>query len=181
VSLHADTPNIYNNWFANNAGGGANQVISFYNVNDYALQRSVWQVNQLLKPDQAVLEGLASWDYHYSGGSLTAPPPWSFNKTLTLLGIPQINFNVPTVTSDCYEVMAFAGQSYTTALGATLVENNVTGDVDLSKVWPPDLVHPTHQFDEHFYHSAEFRGDYWQQRNYWNELLGPNGFNITVP
>ena len=30
------------------------------------------------------------------------------------------------------------------------------------------LLHP---FDEHFYHSAQFRGDYWQQQNYWGERV----------
>src|ERR1019366_323459 len=60
-SLSADTPNIYGNWFAGNSGGGAGQVISFYNVNDFALQRSGWQCDELLKPDQDVLEGTTTW------------------------------------------------------------------------------------------------------------------------
>jgi hypothetical protein len=40
------------------------------------------------------------------------------------------------------------------------------------------LTHPTHPFDEHFYHSAEFRGDYWQQQGYWRELLGSDVFKL---
>ncbi|MGH7943317.1 MAG: hypothetical protein ACREDS_00115 [Limisphaerales bacterium] len=33
-------------------------------------------------------------------------------------------------------------------------------------------------YGEHFYHSAEFKGDYPQQQNYWNELLGSDAFNL---
>ena len=50
--LQCKTPNIYGNWFEGNYGGGAGTVVNFYNTNDYALQRSVWQLDQLFKPDQ---------------------------------------------------------------------------------------------------------------------------------
>ena len=49
--------NIYGNWFVGNNGGGAGPIVNFYNTNDFALQRSVWQLDQLLKPDQFVLLG----------------------------------------------------------------------------------------------------------------------------
>jgi alpha-tubulin suppressor-like RCC1 family protein len=56
VSFGPNTPNIYGNWFAGNSGGGAGQVINFFNANDYALARLHWQLGQLFKPDQGVLK-----------------------------------------------------------------------------------------------------------------------------
>lgn len=37
---------------------------------------------------------------------------------------------------------------------------------------------PTKQYVRHFWHSAEFCGDYWQQQGYWQGLLGPQGFDL---
>ena len=174
----AVTPNIYGNWFLGNNGGGAGQVVNFYNTNDYALQRSVWQLDQLLKPDQFVLLGGTHWDYSYVGVT-NDPPPWNhFQKDASLQIWNEVNFDIVNVLTNRYEVMGLAAQPWTTAFGATPGVQNVSQDIDLTQFWPPDLVHPTHPFDEHFYHSAEFRGDYWQQQGYWNELLGPEVFNL---
>lgn len=79
-----DTPNIYGDWFAGNSGGGARQVISFYNVNDYALRFLGWQVDQLSKPDILVTEGSSTWNYSYDG-SPSDPPPWNnFSKKIQM-------------------------------------------------------------------------------------------------
>lgn len=74
--------------------------------------------------------------------------------------------------------MAFAAPSYSTALGATPAITNFA-NLDLTTVWPPDTT--GNNFTEHFYHSAEFRGDAWQEWGYWNALLfSPQfGFNIN--
>jgi pimeloyl-ACP methyl ester carboxylesterase len=175
--LIANTPNIYGNWFATNNGRGAGEIISFYNVNDYALQRSAWQLNQLLKPDQFVLENGTHWDYSYNGLT-NDPAPWNHFEKAVSLGFTVIDFDIVNVLTNRYEVMGLAAESYTTALGATPNVQNIRRNVDLSQLWPSDSVHPTHPFDEHFYHSAQFRGDYWQQQNYWSELLGADAFNL---
>jgi hypothetical protein len=174
-SYNADTPNIYGNWFAGNNGGGAGQVVSYYNVNDFALQRSVWQRDELLKPDQDVLEGTTTWYYGYSG-SISDPPPWNNFFKQTLSGSTLFDFNIVTSLNNRYEVMAYAAQSYTTALGATVDVHHLADAIDLTGIWPPD---PTgNDYTEHFYHSAEFRGDNPQQQNYWVELLGSDAFNL---
>jgi hypothetical protein len=176
-SYSADTPNIYGNWFATNKGNGAGQIISLYNTNDYALQRSVWQLDQLFKPDKSVTEGATTWNYEYNGAT-NDPPPWNNFSKQFLDGQGSVHFNIVTNIYNRYEVMALAAQPYTTALGATPNVQHVTRSVDLSGIWPRDAVHPTHPFDEHFYHSAEFRGDYWQEQYYWSELLGPDAFHF---
>ncbi len=173
----AQTPNIYGNWFATNNGNGAEQIISFYNANDYALQRSAWQLNQMLKPDQFVLEGSTHWDYSYNGFT-NDPPPWNHFEKAASLGSTLIDFDIVNVLTNRYEVMGLAAESYTTALGATPGVQNVRRNVDLSQLWPPDTANPTLPYSEHFYHSAEFRGDYWQELGYWSELLGSDAFNL---
>jgi hypothetical protein len=179
-SLSADTPNIYRNWFASNNGGGAGRAISFYNTNDFALQRSIWQRDELLKPDQDVLEGSDIWYYGYSG-SVSDPAPWNnFYKEDT--NSTTVDFNIVTSLNNRYEVMGYAAQSYTTALGATPVSHNVAAIADLTTLWPsPDPL--GNNYSSHFYHSAEFRGDSVGEWNYWHTLLfSPTlGFNISNP
>ncbi len=80
-SVSADTPNTYGGWFAGNNGGGVGRIVNFFNANDYALQRSVWQLNQLLKPDQNVAQSDGTWNYAYNG-STSDPSPWNhFSKS----------------------------------------------------------------------------------------------------
>jgi len=43
-------------------------------------------------------------------------------------------------------------------------------------IWPADLS--GRNYAAHFWHSAEFRGDYWQRQGYWKTLLGSGAFNI---
>jgi len=176
----AVTPNIYGNWFLGNNGGGAGQVVNFYNTNDYALQRSVWQLNQLLKPDQFVLLGGTHWDYSYVGVT-NDPPPWNhFQKDASLQIWNEVNFDIVNVLTNRYEVMGLAAESYTTALGATPGVHNVADSIYLgrstSRIWPVDTT--GNNYAAHFWHSAEFRGDYWQQQGYWSELLGSDAFNL---
>ena len=179
-NLGPNTPNIYGNWFAENYGGGAGRIVSFYNVNDYALSPSSWQLDQLFKPDLLVAESGSLWNYGYSG-STNDPSPWNhFFKTNTVS--TTVNFDIVDSLPNRYEVMSHAAQSYTTALGATPgTLNNIFQTVDLtrvspSRIWPAD---PTgNDYIEHFWHSAEFRGDYAPMQGYWSELLGIEAFRL---
>ena len=185
VSLTAHTPNIYGSWLAGNKGHGAGQIINFFNANDYALQRSAWQVNQLMKPDQSVAQSDGTWNYAYNG-STSDPAPWNhFSKSYVSGGVTNtVAFDIVNTLTNRYEVMGFAAESWTTALGATLqgstpgVLTNISLNVDLSQIWPPDPG----SYSAHLWHSGEFRGPYWQQQNYWRALLSPeNGFNLHSP
>ena len=180
-SLAADSPNIYGNWFADNNGGGAGQIISFYNTNDYALQRSAWQRDELLKPDQLVLEGSSVWDYKYNG-SPNDPAPWNNFYKQNDVTYATVNFDIVGNLANRYEVMGYAAQSYTTALGATPNVGNLTRSLNLIAVWPsPDPLGKN--YTSHFYHSAEFRGNTVLEWGYWNTLLFSSqfGFNIVNP
>jgi hypothetical protein len=173
VSHGPNSPNIYGDWFAGNNGGAAGNVVSFYNTNDFALARSRWQFDQLLKPDDDVLEAGVRWYYGYSG-SVSDPAPWNNFYKQTFSGSTVVDFNIVTSVNNRYEVMAYAAQAYTTALGATPSVGNLTGNLNLMTIWPSD----PNNYVSHFWHSAEFRGDYPQQQNYWNELLGSDAFNL---
>jgi hypothetical protein len=180
-SSFASAPNIYGNWFLGNNGHGAGQVINFYNTNDYALQRSVWQLNQLLKPDQYVLLRGTYWDYSYNGLT-NDPPPWNhFEKDASFQINNDVQFDIVNVLTNRYEVMALAAESWTTALGATPNVHNVADTIYLgrstpSRIWPVDTT--GNNYSAHFWHSAEFRGDYWEETGYWAELLGPDAFDL---
>jgi hypothetical protein len=173
------TPDIYVNWFADNNGDGAGQVISFYNTNDYALSFDHWQLDEVDKPDVLVVENGSTWNYGYNG-SANDPAPWNnFFKTNDYTGAT-INFDIVNTVSNRYEVMAYAAQSYTTALGATPSVHNVAKNVDLTDqangIWPLD---PTgNNYIEHFWHSAEFRDDNAMMQGYWNYLLGAQTFGL---
>jgi hypothetical protein len=179
-SLSATTPNIYGNWFSTNDGAGAGAIVSFFNTNDYALQRSAWQLNQILKPDENVTENGYNWNYEYNGLA-SDPAPWNHFYKLNLLLNTGITFDIVNILTNRYEVMAYAAQSYTTALGATPNVLNLNRNVDLTRtmparIWPSD---PTgNDYTEHFWHSAEFRADNAMLQGYWSELLGSEGFNI---
>ena len=183
VSFGPITPNIYGNWFAGNNGGGAERVISFYNTNDYALARGHWQLDQLFKPDSDVVESGVAWNYGYDG-SPDDPPPWNnfWKQQFGFSFHGEVPLNIVTNINARYEVMAYAAQSYTTALGATPGSlNNIFSTVNLGRItnpriWQPD---PTgNNYTEHFWHSAEFRGDNPLQEGYWSELLGSEAFNL---
>ena len=182
------TPNIYKNWFASNNGGGAMHVINFYNINDYALESGRWELDQQLKPDNSltVFGGIylfAGYPYtgnaNYTPGSVDDTPPWLYFGKDTMSGFVPFNMNV---TADRYKVSAYAAQARASALGKTLgTLNNIFQNIALTRllpspIWPPDAT--GHSYSDHFWHSAEFRGDYWQQQGYWKELLGSEAFNL---
>jgi len=129
-----------------------------------------WGFDQILKPDGS---------YLYTG-PLNDPSPWNkfglvFNDGATNM------FDIVNSLDDRYEVMAYAAPSYSTALGATPGITTFDDRLDLTTIWPTDSS--GHSYGDHLWHSAQFRGDCWQEWNYWNTLLrsGSKGFNIQNP
>jgi len=167
---HPKTPNIYGNRLTNNIAAVGHRI-SFYNANDYALSPDAWCFDQELKPDTFI------GGYYYYAGSTNDAAPWNNFEFILLSGDPPLNLDIVNNLNDRYEALAYAANPYSRALGSTPI-GTFTRGVDLSQIWPSDTVHPTHPFDEHFYHSAQFRGDYWQQQGYWSELLGSDAFNL---
>jgi hypothetical protein len=189
LSYGPRAPNIYSNWFAPNSLG-AGRRINFSNTNDYALQRPRWELNQLLKPDQATTLG---WTYLFDGypydniqSYTNAPddtPPWDhFQKEK---GFSRIYFSIVSSLTDRYEVMSYAAPSRSTALGRTSSVGNLNGNVDLTRsvpfrVWPPDPDDQgANQYSRHKWHSAQFRSSNMRQKGYWQTLLSEEGFNVA--
>jgi len=174
------TPNIYDDWFTSDNGGGAGKIVNFYNANDYALSQLHWQLDQLVKPDILVVEGGALWNYGYNG-SPTDLAPWNnFYKT-NVLTSARVNFDIVNNAANRYEVMSYAAQAYTTALGATPGVTTMAS-LNLATIWPsPDPLDSN--YASHFFHSAEFRGDSVWEWNYWRTVLSSPqfGFNISSP
>ena len=97
--------------------------------------------------------------YGYTGAS-NDPPPWNnfWKQTGSVLfGNQRVAFfDIVHSLNDRYEVMAYAAQYYTTALGATPSVGHVATNVNLLTLWPsPDPV--GNNSASHFYHIAEFR------------------------
>ncbi len=192
ISYGPKTPNIYKNWLVNNSSG-VGRRINFYNLNDYALQRPRWEWDQLFKPNYAIT--IFAWEYvfdgypydgnqSYSAGAPDDTSPWNhfLKKAATT-----VNLNMAVLTNR-YEVMAYAAQSRSTALGRTADVNEMNLNVNLARtlnprIWPDDTqnVAPD-QYSRHKWHSAQFRSTNMKQRGYWRALLSEqDGFNIEQP
>jgi hypothetical protein len=172
-----NTPDIYVNWLATNSAA-ANRRINFYNQNDFALAMPRWGFDQITKPD--FIPPNTQYAYNF-GGNNPNSAPWNNFYTYPYVGGGNTYIDIVTNLNNHYKVFAYAAESRSTALGATPSVGNLTGNLNLSTVWPTD---PTgNNYTEHFWHSAEFRGDCWQEWNYWNTLLfsSQSGFNITYP
>jgi hypothetical protein len=170
-------PDIYVNRLTNNIAA-VGKRINFYNVNDFALAMPRWGFDSILRPDHPF-----GGYYHYSG-STSDPTPWNNFEFIFTAGDPPpspTDFDIVNNLHDRYEVMAYAAPSYSTALGATPNVLNISQNLDLTTVWPTDTS--GHSYADHFWHSAEFRGDYWQEQGYWHTLLFSStyGFNISNP
>jgi hypothetical protein len=179
-----DTPNIYGDWLAANSGA-VGRRINFYNPNDYALAAPRWGFDQITKPDSRPLDFLYWFDgtpydsvAGYTPGSTDDNPPWDhFFKGTSSGGAP---LDI-TILTNRYEIMACAAESRSTALGATARITNFV-PVDLTRLSNPLWVSDPsgHGYGDHFWHSAQFRGDAWQEWNYWKILLrsADEGFDI---
>jgi hypothetical protein len=78
-----------------------------------------------------------------------------------------------------YKIMAFAAESRSRAFGATAGVAGLSESLNLTTIWPADST--GRNYRDHFWHSAQFRGDPAQQWDYWRTLLySPTlGFNIN--
>jgi hypothetical protein len=86
-------------------------------------------------------------------------------------------------TQDRYEIMAFAAEARSKALGGTPDVGGGIGAInnaDLQKIWKPDPS-PNSQlgpYSAHKWHSAQFRSTHMAQRGYWSAILDDRGFNL---
>ena len=173
-----DTPNIYGNRLTNNIVA-VGKRISYYNEDDFALAAPRWCFDQITKPDYIPPNNY----YAYSGTSGDLAP-WNHFVVSPIIGGTDVPVDIVTNLNNLYKVMAYAAESRSTALGATPI-TTFNESVDLTDpanhLW---LTDPSgHSYADHFWHSAEFRGDCWQEWNYWNTLLrsSSDGFNINNP
>ena len=171
VQLPITTPNIYNGWLIPpNASVGARS--NFYNVNDYAL--SYWQLDEELKPDSRLLSGGSTYFYD-SLDTTTVQDLFQKGLVGTALHLGDAS-NV----QDRYEIMAYAAQPRSIALGAVPDISGAafatTQNLQSPTIWPPDTFapdnQPQNQYAEHQWHSAEFRFTNADQQKYWHALLG---------
>jgi hypothetical protein len=182
IDQFPETPNsVYPDWLAGN-GAAAGTRINFYNVNDFALWRDAWQLNQYTKPDHKDQPD-QPWDYRYLQNMTY--PDGQFQKTKSIpLATVELALGGQARVQDRYEVMAFAAESYSKALGATPSDATLTRSVDLTLpdngIWlgDPDPSTDNRPYARHKWHSAQFRSTNMLQKGYWRTLLGPQGFNL---
>jgi Alpha/beta hydrolase of unknown function (DUF900) len=153
-STSLSTPDRYGQYYTDGATNYFNGVtaagtcVNFFNTNDWALNVA-WIPDQNLKPDS---------DYGYS-----YPDTW-----WTYSGLSEIPLYFPTNT---YTLFSYCDQAHAYALGAQPdVQGVFDGNqLDLPSIWPPDLSGGN--YGAHIWHSAEFRSDYPQRWQFWNEVM----------
>jgi hypothetical protein len=187
-------PNVYPDWLTSN-GAATGRRVNFYNVNDYALWHDVWELNQAFKPDRP--DGSAQpWYYGYED-NLGAPPTLHssfirfdhYNTDADPVGIEERQLGTQAAVGDRYEIMAFASESRTMAVGAAGALPGLRV-LDLTGVWPSDnqsvklhtdTGHPDGlNYSAHKWHSAQFRSTNMRQNGYWKALLDDRGFNLST-
>jgi Alpha/beta hydrolase of unknown function (DUF900) len=148
VNLDSGTPNRYAHYYTDsspcyfNSSAGAGAYVDFFNTNDWALTQ-LWRPDEDLKPDTGY-----GWDgtNFYSG---------------TIFHL-YLLFPV-----DTYAIFSYCDEARCQALGAQV---NVGGVFSTSR--QIDLRQPPYNFgDPHIYHSGEFRSDYAQRWQFWDEVL----------
>ena len=181
-----NAPNIYGGWLTSNVAA-VSRRINFYNQNDFALALPRWGFDQITKPDQSAFGWTYAFNgYPHAGVQSYTPgpddiPPWNYFFKFSVFS--SVDFDIVNVLTNRYEVMAYAAPARSTALGATPITTfeSVNLASTINPIWPPDST--GNNYTEHFWHSAEFRGDCWQEWGYWQTLLysSQNGFNISNP
>ncbi len=168
---HPVTPNVYGNRLAGNSAA-AGRRINYYSFSDFALSPDAWCFDQALKPDTFI-----GGYYHYTGSTNDAAP-WNHFEFVFTSGDPSSSLDIVNNLQQRYEALAYAAQPYSKALGSTPGITTLSGTLNLQTVWPTDTS--GHNYGDHFWHSAEFRGDCWHEWNYWHTLLfsTSTGFNI---
>ncbi|MFL6519216.1 MAG: hypothetical protein ACJ8NS_03270 [Chthoniobacterales bacterium] len=155
------TPDIYPNWLTPNRAGVARKE-NFFNLNDWALS-SPWELDQELKPDSSVFGYSYGW---YSGAGNDR-----FWRS-SLLETTYIYLGDQTNPRDRYEIMSFAAEAQSRALGR--VSGNLVGfdssrDMPADDMWGDDPHH--NEFRDRAWHSGEFYFSNMQVRNFWDQLL----------
>jgi hypothetical protein len=177
---YPETPNVYSDWLAANASS-VERRINFFNVNDYALWNDVWQLNQYFKPDRQDPPDLA-WTYRYNGQSTMTAASDGFRKDFydprNVAQDVHLGFGDASHVQDRYEIMSFAAEARSKALGGTADVNALTDNINLQSLWPPDTDGRQRPYSSHKWHSAEFRSTNMRQRKYWQTILGSRAFNI---
>jgi hypothetical protein len=181
-------PNVFPDWLRSN-GGAAGRRVNFYNENDYALWHDIWELNQYMKPDQPDAPD-QPWYYGYED-NLGAPPNTHssfirfdhYNTDGDPVGFQEMQLGTPSAVGDRYEIMAFASESRTKAVGATASTLTLNNSLDLQTIWPQDdqsvKLHDGLNYSAHKWHSAQFRSSNMRQNGYWRTLLGPDGFRLA--
>lgn len=173
-----DTPNIYNSWLASAGGIKAN----FYNINDFALNSSHWQLDQKLKPDIRGVSGNYQV-YYYSSSDLNAVQDLfrtSYADSVigaeTIITLhtsinPSQALHMGTAANvlDRYQIMSYAAESRSKALGGVTTVAGFGGQ-NLQSLWPAD-TYGGNSYSAHPWHSAEFRFTNMDQNDYWDSLL----------
>jgi hypothetical protein len=84
-----------------------------------------------------------------------------------------------------YEILSFDAEARSLALGETSATVNGFSPQSLPSLWLGDTFNTSGNsslnYDEHPWHSGEFRFDNMSQHNFWHSLLDPDGFNIIPP
>jgi hypothetical protein len=153
------TPDRYGQYYTNGAScyfngvAGAGTYVNFFNTNDWALNNT-WPYDEDHKPDTGIGYG---YELNQFGDE------WSlFGQTFTF-------------PANTYTIFSYIDQAHAYSLG---MQRNTGGafqnganysQVSLPSVWPPDSGTPP--YSAHVWHSAEFRSDYAQRWQFWNEVL----------
>jgi hypothetical protein len=158
------TPNIYDGWLASGQSAVGARA-DFCNVNDFALTL-LWEPDQETKPDSG---------YSYAGTD------FSQIQDLFETGLANgLHLGNSANVQDRYQIMAYAAQPRSLALGAVLdVSINAFGPTQSlppsatqAGVWPTDTFNePNGLYSSHVWHSAEFLFTNADQQNYWNTLM----------
>lgn len=173
---HPETPNIYPTWLAEN-GGAAGRRVNFYNVNDFALWHDSWEANQFLKPD-GLDDPDQPWTYKYLGEINAVQDLF---KRRTPVWSEDLHLGDATIPQNRWEIMAFAAEARSRAVGAKDSELGMDRKVDLQTIWPDDTGlrgSDGQKWGAHKWHSAQFRSTNMRQGNYWKTLLSDRGFNL---
>jgi hypothetical protein len=83
--------------------------------------------------------------------------------------------------ADTHEIFSFCDEARCFALGAQAdIQGAFNGfQVDLQGVWPADTHPQPHGlYSAHAWHSAQFRSTNMKQADFWDTILGPQGFNL---
>ena len=186
-----DTPNIYLNWFSTASSvvsGGSAGMGNFFNVNDYALSRWVWETDEAFKPDSTA----GFWPpYGYSGSPNDNPAQqFGFTKNgvtgytssgRTITGNVPLNLGTPANLADRYEIIAFAAEPRCQALGRTPGANGFNVQQPLGAgIWPADPYYGgTGDFHglygTHPWHSGEFEFSTVEQWGWWKKMMNTFG------